>query len=132
MNINELTPEQTETVNFFKDFFTPQNEEEQLLINAHTLAGYFLVEIENILISQKINQKELADKIGTSPSYLSQVFHGDRLINFKTLAKIENALGIKFKINAETKFDEFEDDEINTNISYLNLVDMSESTVLAS
>jgi len=43
-------------------------------------------------------RKRLAKEIGTSASYLTQLFRGDRLLNFKTVAKIEAALGIEFEI----------------------------------
>lgn len=43
-------------------------------------------------------RKQLAESLGTSASYLTQLFRGDRLLNFKTEAKIEAALGIKFVI----------------------------------
>jgi transcriptional regulator with XRE-family HTH domain len=45
-------------------------------------------------------RKQLADEIGTSASYLTQLFRGDRLLNFKTVAKIEGALEIRFEVNS--------------------------------
>lgn len=35
---------------------------------------------------------------GTSASYLTQLLRGDRLINLKTIAKIEDALQIRFEL----------------------------------
>ena len=52
--------------------------------------------------AKNITQKELAKKTGVSASYLSQIFHSERLINFKTLAKIEIALSINFDIKLKT------------------------------
>lgn len=41
--------------------------------------------------------------IKTSGSYLTQVFRGDKPLNFITLAKIQKALNIRFEISAHYK-----------------------------
>jgi transcriptional regulator with XRE-family HTH domain len=46
----------------------------------------------------KIQDFKNFEEIGTSASYLTQLFRGDRLLNFRTIAKIEAALNIEFKI----------------------------------
>lgn len=38
--------------------------------------------------------------LGTSASYFTQLLHGDRLINLKMVAKIEDALQIRFEVKA--------------------------------
>ena len=48
-----------------------------------------------------ITRKELASLIKTSPSYLTQVFRGDKPLNFITLAKIQRALGIRFTVGVK-------------------------------
>ncbi len=58
----------------------------------------YLTQIEQALESQSMTQKQLADKIGTSASYISQFFNLNKLINLKTLAKIELALDINFEL----------------------------------
>ncbi|MDC9715534.1 MAG: helix-turn-helix transcriptional regulator, partial [Gammaproteobacteria bacterium] len=62
----------------------------------------YLIQIEQALESRSMTQKELADKIGTSASYISQFFNLNKLINFKTLAKIELALDINFELKKPT------------------------------
>ncbi|NCW88573.1 MAG: XRE family transcriptional regulator, partial [Chitinophagia bacterium] len=47
-------------------------------------------------VKKKITRKLLAQLIGTSPSYLTQVFRGDKPLNFMTLAKIQKALNVSF------------------------------------
>ena len=103
MNISKKKKKQEETVEFFKDFFLPQNEEEAIEVSAHSLAGAFLVKVEEILEEKKISKKELAKKIGTSSSYLSQIFYSKVLLNFKTLAKIEKVLNIKFDVTMKSQ-----------------------------
>ncbi len=86
-----------ETIDFFNDIFNPTGD---ALINtkAYDLMGQYLTQIEQALENQDMTQKQLADKIGTSASYISQFFNLNKLINFKTLAKIELALGINFEL----------------------------------
>lgn len=74
-------------------------EEEQINLDEYMLMAKYLSEIENILIEKSLTKKALANKIGTSPSYLTQVFRGDKPLNFKTLAKIQTVLNIQFEVH---------------------------------
>jgi transcriptional regulator with XRE-family HTH domain len=74
-------------------------EEEQINLDEYMLMAKYLSEIENILIEKSLTKKALANKIGTSPSYLTQVFRGDKPLNFKTLAKIQTVLNIHFEVH---------------------------------
>ncbi len=74
-------------------------EEEQVNLDEYMLMAKYLSEIENILIEKSLTKKALATKIGTSPSYLTQVFRGDKPLNFKTLAKIQTVLNIHFEVH---------------------------------
>lgn len=85
-NIKKLTP-----------IYQP-TEVEALQLDEYMLMANYLSEIERLLGEKSLNRKELAIQIGTSPSYLTQVFRGDKPLNFKTLAKIQKALNIRFEI----------------------------------
>jgi transcriptional regulator with XRE-family HTH domain len=86
-----------EAIDFFHDIFNPTGD---ALIDtkAYDLMGQYLTQIEQVLDQQSMTQKDLANKIGTSASYISQFFNFNKLINFKTLAKIELALDINFEL----------------------------------
>ncbi|SHA05630.1 hypothetical protein BTHERMOSOX_809 [Bathymodiolus thermophilus thioautotrophic gill symbiont] len=86
-----------EAVDFFHDIFNPTGED-LINVKAYGLMSQYLIQIERALDKQTMTQKELASKIGTSSSYLSQFFNLNKLINFKTLAKIELALDINFEL----------------------------------
>lgn len=73
-------------------------ERESLILQAN-----FLSEIERLYKNEGLNRKELATKINTSPSYLTQVFRGDKPLNFLTLAKIKRALNLQFEVKASFK-----------------------------
>jgi transcriptional regulator with XRE-family HTH domain len=86
-----------DAVDFFHDIFNPTGED-LINVKAYDLMGQYLTQIEQTLDNQSMTQKELANKIGTSASYISQFFNLNKLINFKTLAKIELALDINFEL----------------------------------
>jgi len=86
-----------EAIDFFHDIFNPIGED-LINVKAYDLMGQYLTQIEQALDNQSMTQKELANKIDTSASYISQFFNLNKLINFKTLAKIELALDINFEL----------------------------------
>lgn len=72
---------------------------EELALAELMLMAKFLSEIEQQQKLKDIDRKTLAALIGTSPSYLTQVFRGDKPLNFKTLAKIQAVLNIRFEVS---------------------------------
>lgn len=72
------------------------------------LSYIFLSEAQKVLDRKGWTQKRLAEEIGTSASYLTQLLRGDKLLNLKTIAKIETALHIQFElITVEMNGDSF-------------------------
>lgn len=81
--------------------FRPIRTEDQLIErDSMILQASYLSEIERLYQHIGLNRKDLAIKIGTSPSYLTQVFRGDKSLNFLTLAKIKRALNLRFDLTA--------------------------------
>ncbi|TVR33499.1 MAG: XRE family transcriptional regulator [Balneolaceae bacterium] len=71
---------------------------EQVEHRAQILSYIFLSEAQKAMDRMGWTRKQLAEEIGTSASYLTQLFRGDRMLNLKTIAKIEAALAIQFKV----------------------------------
>lgn len=90
-----------EIKNSFDDFFNSYSKEELLEQEARLLSFHFLSGVEQALEQQRISKKLLAEKVGTSASYITQLFRGDRLPNFYILAKMQDALGLKFEIKVQ-------------------------------
>lgn len=84
----------------FQSLFTEKSEEEGIKHDAYILMAAYLSEIERIQKDKKLSRKDLAAQIKTSASYLTQVFRGDKPLNFYTLAKIQRVLKVKFQVNA--------------------------------
>lgn len=59
----------------------------------------FLSIIDEIMEDQNISKSELAEMIGTSASYITQLFRGSKLVNVTLLAKLQEALGFKFEVS---------------------------------
>ncbi len=55
-------------------------------------------EIEDFINARGISKKELAEAAGVSPSYLSQVFSGDKLFNLSMLAGISQKYKVRFNM----------------------------------
>lgn len=98
--MNTIKLNNTEEIrNEFKKLFE-KSPDEQVVHRAQMLSYIFLSETQKAMDRKDWTQKRLADEIGTSASYLTQLFRGDRLLNFKTVAKIETALDIRFIVSA--------------------------------
>ncbi len=85
----------------FSDMYDSIDESDKLLLETRILMYRFLSEIEKIGVERGLNHKDLAKLIGTSPSYITQLFRGKKIINLNTLVKFQKALGFKFRIEAE-------------------------------
>ena len=85
----------------FADLFSFRNEEEELEHEAYMIMFRFLSELEKLDSEDRpLRKKELAEKLGVSPSYITQLFNGNKLINLITLAKIQRSYNITFEIKA--------------------------------
>jgi len=80
----------------FNSIFNNKTREEELKLESYLLMASFLSEIELILEKRRLTKANLAMQISTSPSYLTQVFKGNKPLNFVTLAKMQKALDIHF------------------------------------
>jgi transcriptional regulator with XRE-family HTH domain len=84
----------------FKSLQESKIEEELIGEDADILMANYLSEIERIQRLLGMKRKDLAKEIKTSASYLTQVFRGDKPLNFYTIAKIKRVLKIKFSVIA--------------------------------
>jgi len=89
--------------NAWSNILAHENEAALIEHDAHMLAFRFLGEIQSCQEALGINRKELAKKIGTSASYITQLYRGDKLPNLEILARMAHALGITFNIQSRVK-----------------------------
>jgi len=90
----------------FADLLSHDSKSEKIDHHEHMIMFKFLSEVQKVMEEKNINKKELAKMIGTSASFVTQIFRGDKIINLNTLAKIEVELGMTFKIKLLPEEDE--------------------------
>src|SRR5690554_3773792 len=83
----------------FEDSFDELSAEEKTEHKAALLAIQFLGLVDAEMKAKQISKKELAQKVGTSASFITQLFMGDRKPSWTMLAKMQDALGIQFEIS---------------------------------
>ena len=76
-------------------------DKERLEARGELLALHFMTYINHKMDQKGITKKQLAELVGTSPSYITQLFRGDKTPNWKMIAKMEKALELSFKIECE-------------------------------
>jgi ribosome-binding protein aMBF1 (putative translation factor) len=84
----------------FQELLIPASYEEKIKNEARLIMARFLSEVEKKYKEKGWRRKDLAKKIGTSPSYMTQLFRGTKLINLEMIAKMQDALNIKFNIQS--------------------------------
>ena len=83
----------------FQEILLPASRDEKLDFEAQMIQQDFIARLTEIMKFKGINsKKELAGLLGTSPSYITQLFSGEKLINLKFLAKLQNILGLHYSI----------------------------------
>ncbi len=86
---------------YFDDLFAIKTIEEKIENEAMMLHFRVMQLVEQAMEKKGWTKKQLAEKIGTSQSYLTQLFFGDKTTNLKMMAKFQEALGVTFKLNTQ-------------------------------
>jgi transcriptional regulator with XRE-family HTH domain len=98
MNTKSSNRAHEEIETAFKTILSFDNEQDQLELEAKIIMAKFLEKIQEIAAQKGLKKKDLAQKIGTSASYITQLYRGHKLLNLMTLAKLQRALDIEFDI----------------------------------
>lgn len=93
-------------INKLKTIFHHNTFEEEVDFETEMLTSCFLSEIEKAAEKQGITRKELAERVGTSPSYITQIFRGNKTPNLKILTAMGLAVGRKFDVRAVISVEE--------------------------
>ena len=67
---------------------------------AYAVASNFIAQLETKLDVENMEDKTLAMRAKVSPAYISQIFSSPGNMGVKTMAKLTNALDMKFAIVA--------------------------------
>jgi transcriptional regulator with XRE-family HTH domain len=91
LNNMEINPE-------YGNLFSFADGKERTEHNAQMISFRILSEVEKACEEKNIKKKDLAEMVGTSRSYITQLFRGNKQVNTFILAKIEEALDLSFDI----------------------------------
>ena len=91
----------------FEKLFAFPSKEEELAHEARMMMFRFLSELEKLNNGKALRKKDLAKAIGTSPSFITQLFQGDKLVSLLTLAKLQDAYDFRYKIEATPNKDNY-------------------------
>jgi len=98
MNTKSLNEDYAALKGAFDEVLEPTEPDDKVELEAKMLMARFLSLIQEEADRRQLKRKELAEMIGTSASYLTQLFRGHKLMNLKTAAKLQMALDLKFEI----------------------------------
>ncbi len=87
----------------FEELFGARSEAEQAAEDALLLGFRFLSIIDRLMEERGMSKKALAEKVGATPSYITQLFRGNVRVNLEFIAKAEKALGIRFQVGLDLK-----------------------------
>ncbi len=85
----------------FKKILKFESDAERNEHDSKILMFKFLSIVEERMNESLMSKKELAELLGTSPSYVTQLFRGTKTINLLTIAKLQRIFNMRFKIEAE-------------------------------
>ena len=82
-----------------EELLVPSSEKERLLLQAQMIQLDFISRLEELMKLKGIkSKKELAGLMGITPSFISQLFSAEKLINLKHLARLQDILEVKYNI----------------------------------
>ena len=84
----------------FEKMFEFESPKEELLHDAKIIQMKILHALEEYL-TQPITKKELAQLLETSPSYITQLYNGDKLMNLEMISRIQAAFNLEFEITVK-------------------------------
>jgi transcriptional regulator with XRE-family HTH domain len=93
----------------FEDLFSFKSDKEKIEHMSQMISYRILSEVEKICDEKNIKKKDLAEMIGTSRSYITQLFRGTKYVNTDVMAKFECALDFTYNIVAKRNEDSHED-----------------------
>jgi hypothetical protein len=80
----------------FEHLFSFSNDEEKLEHRAQMISYRILSEVEKFCDLHNMKMKDLAKMIDTSPSYVTQLFRGNKQVNMNFMAKFEEVTQMLF------------------------------------
>lgn len=82
----------------YQALFAFKTKEEERAHEAQAMSYRILSEVEKICEDRSMTKRDLAAAVGTSASYITQLFRGAKQVNMDMMARFEDALDACFEI----------------------------------
>lgn len=70
---------------------------------AELLTAEFTEELARLMDEESVNRKQLAERVGVQPSYITRVLNGDANFTALTMARLAHALGARVAVHLAPK-----------------------------
>lgn len=80
-----------------------EREDEKIALEAEMINIRIMQKIEKLMQEKGLSKKLLADELKTSKGYVTRLFTADKLINLKTLARLQRIFNVSFEIESVKK-----------------------------
>jgi ribosome-binding protein aMBF1 (putative translation factor) len=80
-----------------KELLKFRNEDDKINYLTEALHLDIIAEIEKLMEKKGVTKAGLAKKLNTSKSYITQLFIADKILNLKTIVKLEKIFKAKLK-----------------------------------
>ena len=90
-------------VEAFEKALAFSNEDDQMDFISETIHLTIMDEVFALMEKRGLNKADLARSLKTTPSYVTQLFAGDKLVNMKLLARLQVALNVKWDVKVQEK-----------------------------
>ncbi len=95
MNSNNKTSFE-ELLEEAESFIGSKTKQEKLEFDANALQLDIMHQIQDLMVAEGISRKQLADLLGKSKSFISQLFSCDKSLNLKTIVQFQEIFNKKF------------------------------------
>lgn len=83
----------------YEPMFSFGTKKEEIAFHSQMISYRILSVVETVCTEKNIRKKDLAALVGTSRSYITQLFRGTKQVNTVMMARFEDALGFSFEVN---------------------------------
>lgn len=105
MSMNSKINVENKIQELFLDILSPKSFEDKITTQAQMIHLDLIHEIRGLMQLKEISsKKELAERLNTTSSYITQLFSGEKLVNLKLLAKLQLIFDTKFNIVPEKSY----------------------------
>lgn len=87
----------------FKNILLVKNSKEKTETIASMIQLNIMHEVYSLMQTREMNKAQLAEKLGVSKSYITQLFSADKSINLKLIAQIQDIFEVKFNASFQDK-----------------------------